>query len=161
MSNDWQIRSCPVKAAQNLARRRLDERLKAFAGLGSPPPMGWVRAIRDALGLTGAQLARRLGIRAASLSELEKNEAKGAITLATLKRAAEALDCTLVYALVPNQRLDRMVEAAAKSAALKELAASFHTMALEGQGLRAADKREMMEERAAEIAKAGGKRLWG
>ena len=73
-----------MKAAQTLARRRLDERLKTFAGLGAPPPMGWVRAIRDALGLTGAQLARRLGIRPASLSELEKNEAKGAITLATL-----------------------------------------------------------------------------
>lgn len=150
-----------MKTAQTLARRRLDERLKPFAGLGAAPPMGWVRAIRDALGLTGAQLARRLGIRPASLSELEKNEAKGAITLATLRRAAEALDCTLVYALVPNQSLDAMVKEAATSAAQKQLAASFHSMALEGQDLRAADKRDMVEERAAEIARAGGKRLWG
>ena len=149
-----------MKAAPTLARRRLDERLKTFAGLGAPPPMGWVRALRDALGLTGAQLARRLGIRPASLSELEKNEAKGAITLATLRRAAEALDCTFVYALVPRQSLEAMVKEAAKSAAEKELAASFHTMALEGQDLRAADKREIVEERATEIAKAGGKRLW-
>ncbi len=150
-----------MKAAPTLARRRLDERLKAFAGLGAAPPMGWVRALRDALGLTGAQLARRLGIRPASLSELEKNEAKGAITLATLRRAAEALDCTLVYALVPNQSLDAMVKEAATAAAQRELAASFHTMALEGQDLRAADKREMVEELAADIARAGGKRLWG
>jgi len=150
-----------VKTAPTLARRRLDERLKAFAGLGAAPPMGWVRALRDALGLTGAQLARRLGIRPASLSELEKNEAKGAITLATLRRAAEALDCTLVYALVPNRSLEAMVKEAATSAAQKQLAASFHTMELEGQGLRAADKGEMVEELAAEIAKAGGKRLWG
>jgi predicted DNA-binding mobile mystery protein A len=150
-----------VKAAQTLARHRLDERLKAFAGLGAAPPMGWVRAIRDALGLTGAQLARRLGIRPASLSELEKNEAKGAITLATLRRAAEALDCTLVYALVPNQSLETMVEEAAKAAAKKELAASLHTMELEAQGVRAGDKREMLEALTADIAKAGGKRLWG
>ena len=150
-----------MKTAPTLARRRLDERLKAFAGLGAAPPMGWVRALRDALGLTGAQLARRIGIRPAGLSELEKNEAKGAITLATLKRAAEALDCTLVYALVPNQSLEKMVEAAAKSAAHKQLAASFHTMELEGQGLHAADKREMVDELAAELAKAGGKQLWG
>ncbi len=149
-----------MKTASTLARRRLDERLKAFAGLGAAPSMGWVRALRDALGLTGAQLARRLGIRPASLSELEKNEAKGAITLATLRRAAEALDCTLVYALVPNQSLEAMVKEAAASAAQKELAASFHTMELEGQGLRAADKREMVEELAAEIAKVGGRRLW-
>lgn len=150
-----------MKTASILARRRLDERLKAFAGLGAAPPMGWVRALRDALGLTGAQLARRIGIRPASLSELEKNEAKGAITLATLRRAAEALDCTLVYALVPNKSLETMVKEAATAAAQSELAASFHTMALEGQDLRAADKREMVEELAADIARAGGKRLWG
>jgi predicted DNA-binding mobile mystery protein A len=150
-----------VKNASNLARRRLDERLKTFAGLGAVPPMGWVRAIRDALGLTGAQLARRIGIRPASLSDLEKNEAKGRITLATLKRAAEALDCTLVYALVPNQSLDAMVEAAARSAAKKELVASLHTMELEAQGVRAGDKRDMLEALVADIAKAGGKRLWG
>ena len=150
-----------MKAAQTLARRRLDERLKTYAGLGAPPPMGWVRALRDALGLTGAQLARRIGIRPASLSELEKNEATGRITLATLKRAAEALDCELVYALVPNQSLDAMVAEAAKAAAKKELAASLHTMELEAQGVRGADKREMLEALAADIAKAGGKRLWG
>jgi predicted DNA-binding mobile mystery protein A len=150
-----------MKPASTLARRRLDERLKAFTGLGAAPPMGWVRAIRDALGLTGAQLARRLDIRPASLSELEKNEASGRITLATLKRAAEALDCTFVYALVPNHSLEAMVTEAAKAAAERELAPSFHTMALEGQDLRPADKRFIVEERAAEIAKAGGKRLWG
>lgn len=150
-----------MKAAPTLARRRLDERLKTYAGLGAPPPMGWVRALRDALGLTGAQLARRIGIRPASLSELEKNEATGRITLATLKRAAEALDCELVYALVPNQSLDAMVAEAAKAAAKKELAASLHTMELEAQGVRGADKREMLEALAADIAKAGGKRLWG
>lgn len=149
-----------MKATQTLARRRLDERLKAFAGLGAAPPMGWVRAIRDALGLTGAQLARRLNIRPASLSELEKNEAKGAITLATLKRAAEALDCTLVYALVPKTSLATMVEDAAKAAAKKELAAATHTMELDAQGVRGADKRDMLEALAADIAKAGGKRLW-
>jgi len=150
-----------VKAAPTLARRRLDERIKTYAGLGAPPPMGWVRAIRDALGLTGAQLARRLNIRPASLSELEKNEASGRITLATLKRAAEALDCTFVYALVPKQSLEKTVEDAARAAAQKELVAALHTMELEAQGVRAGDKREMLEALAADIAKAGGKRLWG
>jgi hypothetical protein len=81
-----------VRNASNLARRRLDERLKDFAGLGAAPPMGWVRALRDALGLTG-ELARRIGIRPASLSDLEKNEAAG-------RRRHEARGRSALLALV-------------------------------------------------------------
>ncbi len=149
------------KSSSRLARRRLNERLNAFAGLGPAPPLGWLRAIRDALGLTAAQLARRLGIRPASVADLERNEAEGRVTLATLRRAAEALDCTLVYALVPNKSLEAMVEQAAHAAAKRELAAALHTMELEAQGVRGADKREMLHTLAADIAKAGGRRLWG
>jgi predicted DNA-binding mobile mystery protein A len=150
-----------MKKSPKLARRRLDERLQAFAGLGAAPPQGWVRAIRDSLGLTAAQLARRLGVRQSSVADLEKNEAEGRITLATLRRAAEAMDCTLVYALVPKQSLESMVEAAAAAAAKRELASSLHTMELEAQGVRAKDRREMLDALAAEIAAAGGRRLWG
>ena len=46
------------------ARQRLDERLMALKPVDrfKPPPRGWVRAIRDAIGMTGAQLASRLGL---------------------------------------------------------------------------------------------------
>jgi len=150
-----------MKTSPKLVRRRLDERLQAFAGLGPAPPQGWVRAIRNGLGLTAAQLARRLSMRQSSVADLEKNEAEGRITLATLKRAAEALDCALVYALVPNQSLETMVERAAAAAANRELASSLHTMELEAQGVRAKDRREMLDALAAEIAQVGGRRLWG
>lgn len=149
-----------MSTKSRLARRRLDERLTAYAGLGPPPPAGWVRAIRQGLGLTAVQLARRLGIRPSSVAGLEKNEAEGKITLATLRRAAEAMDCTLVYALVPKKSLQSMVEEAAEAAAKRELATSLHTMELEAQGLRGRDRREMLEALAAEIADAGGRRLW-
>lgn len=150
-----------MKTNPRLARRRLDERLTAFAGLGPPPPVGWVRAIRDGLGLTAAQLARRLGIRPSSVADLEKNEAEGKVTLATLRRAAEAMDCTLVYAIVPKKSLQSMVEEAAEAAAKRELAASLHTMELEAQGVRKRDRRDMLDALAAEIGEAGGRRLWG
>ncbi|MES1199945.1 MAG: mobile mystery protein A [Pseudomonadota bacterium] len=150
-----------MKKSAKLARRRLDERLGAFVDLGSPPPLGWVRAIRDSLGLTAAQLARRLNIRPSSVADLEKNEAEGKVTLATLRRAAEAMDCTLVYALIPKKSLETMVEEAAQAAAKRELAASLHTMELEAQGVRGRDRREMLDALAAEIAEAGGRRLWG
>jgi predicted DNA-binding mobile mystery protein A len=150
-----------MKSRAHLARRRLDERLSSLTDLGPAPPVGWVRAIRDALGLTAAQLARRLNVRPSSVADLEKNEAAGKVTLATLRRAAEAMDCTLVYALVPKKSLQTMVEEAAKTAAKRELAASLHTMELEAQGVRGADRREMLEALATDIAEAGGRRLWG
>lgn len=150
-----------MKKTRQLARRRLDERLSRFVGLGGAPASGWVRAIRDSLGLTSEQLAERLGVRQPSVLGLERNEAEGRITLATLRRAAEAMDCTLVYALAPNTPLEAMVQEAALDAAKRELAATLQTMRLEDQAPRKADQREMLQALAMEIAEAGGRRLWG
>jgi predicted DNA-binding mobile mystery protein A len=118
------------------ARRRLDERLRLLKPEDRfrPPPRGWVRAIRDALGMTGVQFARRLEIKPQSVDALEQSEASGSIQLRTLRRAAEALDCTLVYALVPNDSLENSVRARARKIALRDLGRVAHTMKLEAQG---------------------------
>lgn len=118
------------------ARLRLDERLLPLKPEDRfrAPPKGWVRAIRDALGMTGVQYAKRLGIRPQSVEALEKSEANGAIQLNTLRRAAEALDCTLVYALVPNTSLENAVSARAHAIAMRDLGRVAHTMKLEAQG---------------------------
>ena len=93
-------------AAQS--RSQLDERFRELgpATRYTPPVRGWIKALREALGMSTAQLAKRLGIKQPSLVALEQSEAKGTIELATLRRVAEALDCTLVYALVPNKPLE-------------------------------------------------------
>ena len=118
------------------ARTRLDERLEVLrpADRFKVPPKGWVRALRDALGMTGAQLGARMGIRPQTVETIEKSEAAGTIQLNTLRRAAEALDCTLVYALVPNTSLEAMVNARARKIAMRELQRVAHTMRLEAQG---------------------------
>lgn len=118
------------------ARTRLDERLEVLrpADRFMVPPKGWVRALRDALGMTGAQLGARMGIRPQTVETIEKSEAAGTIQLNTLRRAAEALDCTLVYALVPNTSLEAMVNARARKIAMRELQRVAHTMRLEAQG---------------------------
>jgi predicted DNA-binding mobile mystery protein A len=104
-----------------------------------PPPRGWIRAIRDALGMTGVQLARRLGVKPQAIEALEKSEAAGTIKLDTLRRAAEALDCRLVYALVPNSSLESTVRERARKIALRDLGRVSHTMALEAQATDDAD----------------------
>lgn len=117
------------------ARQRLDERLTALkpAERFRPPPKGWLRAIRDALGMTGVQLAARMGVRVQTLSAIEKSEAAGTIQLNTLRRAAEAMDCTLVYALVPNASLEATVTTQARKIAIRDLQRVIHTMKLEAQ----------------------------
>ena len=117
------------------ARERLDERLAPLKPIDRfrPPPKGWVRAIRDALGMSGVQFARRLGVRPPSVAAHEASEESGVVQLKTLRRAAEALDCTLVYALVPNDSLEGAIRARARKIALRDLKQVGHTMKLEAQ----------------------------
>lgn len=117
------------------ARDRLDAKMAAIGPLDrfAVPPKGWIRAIRDAIGMTGPQLARRLGMTAQGLVSVERSEAQGKIQLSTLRRAAEAMDCVLVYALVPETSLTEMVEGRARALALTALSRVSHSMALEDQ----------------------------
>ncbi|MHA6691528.1 mobile mystery protein A [Devosia sp. A449] len=121
------------------ARLSLDQKLAALqpATQYQPPPKGWIRALRDALGLSSAQLGDRLGVRSQSLDDMEKSEAAGTITLATLRRVGQAMDCTLVYALVPNTSLEAMVQRRAESLAAAAITGVSHSMALEDQQVAA------------------------
>jgi predicted DNA-binding mobile mystery protein A len=116
-------------------RSNLDQRFKEFGPVSryKPPVRGWIKAIREALGMSTDQLAKRLGVKQPSVTALEQSEAKGTIELATLRRVAEALDCTLIYALVPNKPLDATVRERARAFARKRLAPIEHSMMLEDQ----------------------------
>ncbi len=97
---------------------------------------GWIKAIRHALGMTTAQLAKRLGVRQPSVVGMEQSEVKGTIELATLRRAAEALDCTLVYVLIPNKPLAATVRERARAFARRRLRPVEHSMLLEDQQVK-------------------------
>lgn len=117
------------------ARRRLDQRLAALRPTTNfaVPPKGWIRAIRDALGMSGRQLAARLRVSPQNVAKLEVSEANGTIQLETLRRVAESLDCRLVYALVPNTSLEEMVWQRARKVASHEIGRVSHSMTLEDQ----------------------------
>ena len=97
------------------------------------PRSGWIRAIRDALGMSTSELARRMGLSKARIGQIERGERERTITLATLERAAEALGCRVDYVLVPLEPLDDLVWAQARAKARAEIAAVDHTMELEDQ----------------------------
>ena len=121
-----------MTSPRRTARRRLDQRLVGL-DLGQRPPRGWVRAIREALGMTTAELGQRMGLTQSRVSQIERSEELGSIRLDTLERAARALNCQVRYVFVPNEPLEEMVQRQARLRAQAEVDAVTHTMALEDQ----------------------------
>src|ERR1700683_5440062 len=142
--------------------RHLDKRFAALRPLTrSPrPPKGWLRAIRDALGMTTAQYARRLGVSQPRIVELEQSEASGGVTLNTLQRAAEALGCRLVYALVPDRSLAETVREQVELFPPRPLANVEQTMRLEDQAVRGKAVAKEQRRRLIEELLRRPARLW-
>lgn len=150
-----------IMISTDRAARALDVRLNPLRGLTlTRPSRGWLRAIRDALGMTTAQFARRLGVSQPRVVGLEKGEVEETLTLASLRRAAEALDCTLVYALVPNQTLLESLKNQAQRQAALQMQRINHTMRLENQALSASDVLNQQNELAARLLAGDHRRLW-
>ncbi|HAX91214.1 MAG TPA: hypothetical protein DCY07_03270 [Rhodospirillaceae bacterium] len=87
---------------------------RASSSKGSRPAEGWITKLRHALGMSAAQLAKRMGTHQPRISELERQEREGNITLNKLDKAAQAMGCRLVYALVPETSVCAMREERAK-----------------------------------------------
>jgi len=120
------------------------------------PPRGWVRAVREALGMSAAALAARLGTTAGAVTRLEQSEAADRIRLDTLRRAADALGCDLVYLLVPRRPLNAIVRDRARELAHRQVSAVEQTMRLEDQATGRA--KEMEDQLVNQLLERGG--LW-
>ena len=150
--------------AKELRLAQMDAVLQDAASHPLPPrpPAGWLRAIREALGMTSGVLAERLGVTASGARKLEQAEAIDAITLGTLRRVADALDCDLQYALVPRRPLREMRWQRALHLAQQWQQRAGRTMALEAQPVASpsATANERLEAMAMEILRTNGTRLW-
>jgi len=128
---------------RGLRRKQLDRALEPFrAAAKTPrPPKGWLRAIREALGVSGSEVARILKTSRQLPVQLEKAEAEDRITLKSLRTAANALGCDLVYALVPRAHtLRALVEQRACAQAKERVLGVEHSMALEDQAVGRIDE---------------------
>ena len=146
----------------DLKLRQLDAALNRWrsADLPSRPPSGWIKAIREGLGMTATHLAGRLGVSTSTVTRLETSEADDTISLGTLRRAAEALGCEVQYALVPRQSLEDTLKARALAMALRQMAPISHTMALEAQAT-SAEAKEAQTRALVEALRSGSPRkLW-
>jgi predicted DNA-binding mobile mystery protein A len=119
---------------RSLAVHQIDKTLSSWRSLPRLRPSGgWLRAVRQVLGMTTRQLAKSVGVTQAAVVDAERNEAKGDITLATLQKYAAALGCELSYVLVPKRPLQEMIEERAERIARDQVSRVSHSMALEDQ----------------------------
>jgi predicted DNA-binding mobile mystery protein A len=132
--------------------RRLPRLQKAAKELRvQVPHAGWVKTIRNALGISDRAFAKRLGITHGSLQELERNEQRGTVSLESLRRAADALDADFVYAIVPRKKLRETISARAREVAREQVLPVAKSMALEQQGISQAQIKRQVDELAREL----------
>jgi predicted DNA-binding mobile mystery protein A len=136
------------KASQ--ARRELDRKFEAaiLTPIQTRPRSGWIRAVRGALGMSQQALASRLGVAGPTVTNLEKSELNETIGLGKLAEVARALDCTLVYAFVPNTSLEDTVRGKARRVAVEALGYVAQTMKLEDQAVEADRVADQIERQA-------------
>ena len=147
---------------KKLAREQLDETLKQLRPLKTltVPGKGWVRAIRDALGMTGRQLAARLGVNKQRVARIEQDEKLGRVKINTLRNVAEAMDCIFIHGFVPRDSLEQTVRNRAEAVAKKRMARSDQTMRLEKQELADAEKEKVLNALIEDIVNTMPKSLW-
>lgn len=149
------------KSIEKLRRRQVQERLNEYVPLLSKPipKNGWIRTVREALGISLRSFAKILECSPANLSNLEKRELTGSITLKKLDEIARAMNCKVVYSLVPMKPLQDILKERAHKIAKKRIEVINHSMNLEEQGLSEKKLREQ-EDDLVELLLQNPKQLW-
>lgn len=123
------------KESRTRERRTLDNRLNKFPQRDefTVPRRGWIKSIREALGMSAADLGERMGITRQSVLTLEESESDGKARMDSLKRAAEAMDCSFVYAFLPNFSLENILRQQIDKVIAQRMKKVSHSMKLEDQ----------------------------
>ena len=124
----------PVKDVVRQQYQRLVSNAASHSSLRRPPE-GWLRTVRKALGMSGPQLAKRMGVTRARVAQAEQAELSGGASLKSMQAAAEALGCRFVYAIVPDKHIEDVIKAQARKKAMALVGTASTHMALESQHL--------------------------
>ena len=151
-----------MKIKKKLVREQVDKSLSQLNSLKGvkTPPFGWIRSIREALGMSGRQLAERLGVSKQSVSRLEQDEIVGSITIKTMRNVAEKLDCMFVYGFVPKTSLDETVRSRAEKISRERMDRVDQTMSLEKQRIRDENLESLILEDVERIMDEMPRNLW-
>jgi predicted DNA-binding mobile mystery protein A len=148
---------------KSLQIQQLNSKMLAFASLQkvAPPPTGWIKAIRNAIGMSMLQLGNRLSITKQSVQDMESREKDGSVSIKALREAARALDMQLVYGFVPNDgSLEALIDRKAKELAMQIVMRTNNSMKLEDQENTKQRIEKAIQERAIAIKNEMPKTLW-
>jgi predicted DNA-binding mobile mystery protein A len=148
---------------KSLQLQQLNSKMLGFASLKqvAMPPIGWIKAIRTALGMSMQQLGNKLNVSKQGVMDMEKREKEGSITIKSLREIARAMDMQLVYGFVPNDgSLDALIEKRATELATQIVMRTANTMKVEDQANTQRRIKTAIKERAAAIKNEMPKVLW-
>ena len=143
--------------------QQLNEKILQLAGMQHVivPPIGWIKTIRNGIGMSMEQLGKKLSITKQGVMDIEKREMEGAITIKAMQEIAKAMDTKFVYGFVPNAgSLEQMIETRALEIAKTIVQRTSTTMKLEDQVNSKERIENAIKERATEIINKTPKILW-
>ncbi len=147
---------------RKIIREQLDKRLNAIKNvtMSSIPTHGWIKSIREALDMSTAQLGKKVGIDQSRISRIENAEITGEVKLSSLMKIAESMDMQFIYAFVPRQSLEDIVQEQARKIALERMKRLNNTMRLEEQELSEEQKKKVLEDMVQKIMIDEPKDFW-
>jgi predicted DNA-binding mobile mystery protein A len=148
---------------KTLIQKQMDELIQAFVSgkQNVQTSAGWIQSARLALGMSLRQLAERVGVSVSALTNFEKREQADSVSLATLKKAANAMDMELVYYFKPKDgSVKNAVEKQARKKAQEILNQSNQTMKLEDQETNSSSQERELERLTKDIVSKMPQNLW-
>ena len=145
---------------KKLIREQLDKRLTSSIIPLLQSDHGWIKLLREALGMSTTQLAKRVGIDQSRISRLENAEIDGDLKLSSLKKIAEGLNMRFVYGFIPQSSLEDLVKEQARKIAQKRMGRVNHTMRLEDQELTMEEKAKAFDDLVLKILVEDSKDFW-
>ncbi len=150
-----------MKKNSGLRRSQLD---RSFMDLKTinlrTPKKGWIKEVRESLGMSMKDLAERLGTIKQRIERIEKDEVAAKVTLETMRKTAEAMNCDFIYFVVPKNSLEETLKDQALKTAQKILKQVGKTMALEAQSTSNLSQKKMIENLAQEMLSKDDRKIW-
>ena len=150
------IEAVVLKQYQN----KVNQALKQFEGYVMPTSEGWLKTVRKAIGMSGSQLANRLGVTKGRVSQAESAELTGSATLKSMQNMAQAMNCRFVYAVIPEKEIENVIRDRALLKAKEQIKAASTQMALEAQALSDEQLAFEVDRLASEIIEKMPSDLW-